>query len=445
MTPALLFRVLRNRARLAEHDAWPRARLLAARSAALSRLRVFAASRSSYWREVLADTEGAPLERLPILTKAELMARWDDIVTDPDLRLADAQAHVAEMAAGALFRGRWYVSATSGTSGTRGVFAWEPSEWAWILASYARAQDWAGVGVSLAKRRRMAVVSSKAPWHQSALVGATVDSPWIPTLRLDAAAPLAETCAALDAFQPETLVLYASMARVLAEEQLGGRLRIRPRAVFCASEVLTGATRARARDAWGSEPFEVYAATEPAGIASECLAHRMHLYEDLVIPEFVDEGGRAVPPGTFGARTLVTVLFSRTLPLLRYELDDRVRPSAEPCGCGRPYATIDGIEGRADEVLELPAAAGGTLAIHPVLFHQVLEPVSAHGWQVVANGDAITVLVAHPVAPFDPRALAAALCRRLREAGVLAPAVRVETVDAIPRGATAKARQVRRA
>ena len=28
--------------------------------------------------------------------------------------------------------------------------------------------------------------------------------------------------------------------------------------------------------------------------------------------------------GTFGAKVLVTVLFSRTLPLIRYEMSDRV-------------------------------------------------------------------------------------------------------------------------
>lgn len=444
MTPTLLYRIFRHRAELAEHDAWPRERVLAHQAEALAALRRFAAERSPYWRSALAGLDGAPLSALPTLDKATLMERWDEVVTDERLRLADVRAHAEQMAAGDRYKGRWYVSATSGTSGHRGVFAWSPAEWAWIIASYARAQDWAGLGASLTRRRRMAVVSSRAPWHQSALVGASVDSPWVPTLRLDAGAPLAETCAALDDFQPETLVLYASMARVLAEEQLAGRLHIRPEAVFCASEILTATTKARAVEAWGRPPFEVYAATEPAGIASTCPEGRMHLYEDLVIPEVVDEHGHPLPVGTFGARVLVSVLFTRTLPLLRYELDDRIRLSAETCPCGRPYALLDGIEGRSDEVLDLPALGGGTRALHPVVFHQVLEPIPAHGWQVVARGDALEVLVARPAQGFDAAGLRATLTQALAAAGVCAASIDVTVVESIPRGATAKRRQVRR-
>ena len=127
----------------------------------------------------------------------------------------------------------------------------------------------------------------------------------------------------------DVLVAYASMARVLAEEQLAGRLRIAPRAMMCSSEVLTSETAARVERAWGSRPFNVYAATETAGIASECPLHRMHLYEDLVITEVVDEMNRPVPAGRVGAKLLVTVLFSRTQPLIRYEMSDCVSVSSD--------------------------------------------------------------------------------------------------------------------
>ena len=69
----------------------------------------------------------------------------------------------------------------------------------------------------------------------------------------------------------------------------------------------------------------MYGATETAGIASECRHGRLHRYEDLVIAEIVDEANRPVAPGDFGAKLLVTVLFSRTQPLIRYEMSDRVK------------------------------------------------------------------------------------------------------------------------
>jgi phenylacetate-coenzyme A ligase PaaK-like adenylate-forming protein len=59
--------------------------------------------------------------------------------------------------------------------------------------------------------------------------------------------------------------------------------------------------RRRVEEAWRKKPFEEYAATEPAGIASECEQHKgMHLFEDLVMTEVVDKNNRPVPPGVYG-------------------------------------------------------------------------------------------------------------------------------------------------
>ncbi|RIK15811.1 MAG: hypothetical protein DCC50_06970 [Acidobacteria bacterium] len=155
----------------------------------------------------------------------------------------------------------------------------------------------------------MAVVSSTTPWHQSALVGATVDSRFIPTLRLDSGTPLAELATTLHAFQPDVLVGYASILRLLAAEPAQQRLDLSPTAVFSASEVLTDAARRSIATAWGRAPFNVYTATETAGIAAECEhGTGMHLFEDCVITEVVDQENQPVLPGQYGAKVLVTVL-----------------------------------------------------------------------------------------------------------------------------------------
>ena len=338
--------LLRARAVLASRDRWTRDELLTHQSRAIAELRAYALARSPFYREFHRGLHTAPLEALPILTKAVLMERFDDLVTDRDIRLGDVESYLASAGPTDLFRGRYRVAGTGGTTGRRGVFLADRSEWTSILASYARANDWAGVPAGLRHRLRVAVVSSRNPSHQSSIVGATLASPIVPTLRLDAADPLERTAEALNSFKPNSLVGYASILRALADEQLAGRLAIAPQAVMSASEVLTDETRARIRAAFGSEPFNVYAATETAGVASECQHHRLHRYDDLVIAEIVDEDGRPVAPGEFGAKLLVTVLFSRTQPLIRYELTDRVRASTETCPDGRPFALLDSIAGR---------------------------------------------------------------------------------------------------
>lgn len=141
------------------------------------------------------------------------MEHFDEVVTDRSLKLADVRAFLETPPAGPYGRlhDRWFVTSTSGSTGMRGIFVQDLEEWTWVLASYARATDWAGLRAGLTNRMKLAVVSSKTPWHQSALVGATVRSRFIPTLRLDATESMSSIAEQLDAFQPDSLVGYASM------------------------------------------------------------------------------------------------------------------------------------------------------------------------------------------------------------------------------------------
>ena len=180
-----------------------------------------------------------------------------------------------------------------------------------------------------------------------------------------------------------------------------------------ASEVLTDETRGRLRSAFGVEPTNVYGATETAGIASECRHGRLHRYEDLVIAEIVDEDNRPVAPGEFGAKLLVTVLFSRTQPLIRYEMSDRVQALVGACPDGLPYALIGGVEGREEEVLTL---AGVT--VHPNVFHRALERLDVAGWQVIEEGGRLRILLARPASGLDPAAVGLAVTSALESVGV---------------------------
>ena len=442
MVARLISKVLWKRRRLRRRDRWTRGQLEEYRDSSLSLLREHAYARSPFYRRFHKNLNDRPLNELPILTKATLMEHFDELVTDPSVRLAEVEEHLVSLRGDELFDGRYRVASTSGTTGRRGIFLWDLDEWATVLASYNRSFDWAGVKAGLTHRTRMAIVSSTTPWHQSARVGASVHSPWVPTLRLDSGDPPESLVERLNGFGPEVLVAYASMVKLLAEEQLAGRLRISPGFVFSASEVLTNEAKRRAERAWGRKPFDVYAATETAGIASECELHRgMHLFEDLVITEVVDENNSPVPPGVYGEKVLVTVFFSRTMPLIRYEMSDSVRLAEQPsCPCGRPFALIEDIQGRVEDVLRFPAVSGGEFPVQPNVFHRVMDAVSAGGWQIVHEPDGrLTVLLRGVREGFADGTLADALREELAARGVIAPQVEVRRVETIPRTPLGKA------
>lgn len=284
------------------------------------------------------------------------------------------------------------------------------------------------------------MVSSRNPSHQSARVGRSLESPFVRTLRLDATEDLHAITRALDAFQPQSLVGYASMLRLLAEEQLAGRLAIRPLTVMSASEVLTPQARGMIARAFGAEPFDVYAATETAGIGSERDRHRgLHLYEDLVITELVDEENRPVAPGEIAAKILVTVLFSRTQPLIRYEMSDSVRAATRRCECGRPFLLVESVEGRREYTLVLRGRDGEDVRIHPNVIHATLDRVPASGWQVEELADRLLLRVAGSREIWDDGATARALAEEIERRGAAPIRIDVQRVASIPRTALGKA------
>jgi phenylacetate-coenzyme A ligase PaaK-like adenylate-forming protein len=269
-------------------------------------------------------------------------------------------------------------------------------------------------------------------------------------LRLDVGEPLDEIVDRLNDWQPRMLATYASMAGILAEEQTSGRLQIAPKRVVCTAEVLSSTLRRRIQAAWGDVVFDQYGATEGGTFAVECTSrHRaeddssehtrgLHLFEDLFLLEVVDERNRPVPPGQHGDKVLLTVLFNHTLPLIRYELSDRVRMSPSPCSCGCAFSLIADIQGRREEVLRFPKRGGGTVAAHPMVFYRLLDAIPVSGWQVVQENERLSLRLIEGACRFEEEALVNAVRRALEQLNAVTPPIAVEWVTDVQRGATGK-------
>jgi len=441
----MMLKLMHNLEQMRQHERWTQQQLEAYQTEALRLQREYAYARSPFYQKFHRGLTDRPLMELPVLTKAMMMEYFDDLVTDRAIRLEAVRAYAAKNAEDRQFLDRYWVNATSGSSGHPGFFLFYRSEWVTVLASFARGHEWSGVRIRLTHRMKMASVASISPWHMSSQVGATVKSLWMPTLRMAASDPLPEIVQRLNAWQPEVLVSYASMARILADEQIAGRLHVQPHIIYTSSEVLTDETRRRIETAWGHQPFNQYAATETAEIASECKGgRRMHLYEDLVIAEVVDENYHPVPPGVYGAKVLITTLFSRTQPLIRYELNDSIQLSTEACACGLPFGIVESVQGRVEDTLHLPGVAGDRVAVQPLVFNRIMDVTPASGWQVVQEADdGLTVLLSGIHDGFADETLVDKLTQALIEQRVRIPYVKVQRVPAIPKAVSGKVPLIR--
>ncbi|WP_433505497.1 hypothetical protein ACQP04_02710 [Pseudonocardia halophobica] len=117
--------VLARRHALRRRDRWTRDQLHAHQARELDRLRRHAYAHSPFYRRLHAGRMDAALTELPVLTKAELIERFDEVSARPDVRLSAAEAYQARASGDELFRGRYYVAGTAGTTGRRGVFVWD--------------------------------------------------------------------------------------------------------------------------------------------------------------------------------------------------------------------------------------------------------------------------------------------------------------------------------
>jgi len=440
-----VLRALRAARGLETHDRWSPEQLHSHQRVRLLSIVRGAAARSPYYRERFAGIElsdDLDLAALPRLDKPTMLEHFDDLVTDRRLSLADVERHIAELEGADLptdpkLFGEYRVLASGGTSGRRGIFLYSRQDWTELLGGAARIQSSYLDFAPRLPRRRLATIVADQPLHGNGRLNRSIDIGMHRMLRLDARTPVAGLVGKLNDFQPEEIFTYPSTAGLLAERQLAGELALAPRWVVTGGEVLTDDVRERIVAAFGREPFNGYGTTEVGYVALECDRHAgLHVFEDQVLIEVVDDEYRPVAAGRPGTRLLVTNLFNRTQPLIRYELDDLVTASPEPCPCGRPFPLLKTIEGRSDDILELPARGGGTTKIHPVTLRSPLAGMAALSeYRIVYRTGELRIeaVLSETDGGRVCQEIESSLGAAIAESGAQPPPIHVESVTEIPR------------
>ncbi|RAP57231.1 F390 synthetase-related protein [Oleiagrimonas sp. MCCC 1A03011] len=292
-----------------------------------------------------AACAGQPFECWPMMDKSRWMQHFDTLNT-AGIALHDAY-NVAERAE----RSRDFqptldgisVGLSTGTSGARGVF----------LASASERRRWAGAMLAkllpggLLARERIALLLRAGSNLYDTIQGARL------TFRyFDLVQPLDELVDELDAYAPTILVGPAQALALLARLRSQGRARIAPRRVISAAEVLDPIDRTCMEQTWGIAIEQIYQATE-GFLGHTCAQGVLHLNEDGLIVEraWIDRAQRRFVP-------IVTDLYRRTQPVVRYRLNDVLVQRELPCSCGSAHMALDRIEGREDDIVWLRARTG---------------------------------------------------------------------------------------
>ena len=313
---------------------------------------------SGFYREHWANHDLGRWRDLPRVDKSLMMAnfaRFNTVGLSSETAFEVALRAERDRNFAATIQGLT-VGLSSGTSGHRGLFLvnrLEQAAWAGVILARTLAK------FRLAGERIAFFLRSNSNLYEQVGRGR-----WLRFRYFDLMAPLEAAVHDLNAFQPSILVAPPSMLELLAREFTAGRLKVRPKSLISVAEVLEPQDRDRLEGVFQVPVRQIYQATEGL-LAVSCACNSLHLQEDIVAVQLepvliepgFEEANRFTP--------IITDLWRRTQPIVRYRLNDVLRLERKACACGSSWRSIAQIEGRSDDVLEFELLVGGLRPFFP--------------------------------------------------------------------------------
>ncbi|MDQ5824546.1 MAG: adenylate cyclase [Chloroflexota bacterium] len=249
------------------------------------------------------------------------------------------------------------VGLSSGTSGHRGIF----------LANSTEQAAWAGTILArtlhrLRPRRLRVAFFLRSNSNLYEKVGGLL----VQFRFFDLMLPVDEAVTELNSYRPHIVVGPPSLLGLMADAHKERRLRIEPERLVSVAEVLEPQDREYVESVFRAPVHQIYQCTEGL-LAVSCARGSLHVQEDLVVLQMdplPGDGQRATP--------IVTDLWRKTQPIIRYRLNDVLKMQGEPCPCGSPYRVIEAIEGRCDDICHFLTESGTRLFFPDTIRRMVL-------------------------------------------------------------------------
>jgi phenylacetate-CoA ligase len=267
-------------------------------------------------------------ERLPILTKPDLLAHGPEMIArDHDPRKLRRKA-------------------TSGSTGVSlEVWVDEPAM-QFKRGCTVRSDEWSGWRFG----EPVAMIWGNPDYlrhgWRGRLRNALLDrARYLDTLKMDAET-MARFAADLTRRPPSLIFGHAHSVYLFAAfVRKSGHAPIRPRGVITSAMILHDWQREVIEEVFACKVTNRYGCEEVGLIACECERHEgLHVNGDGVYVEILRDG-RPAAPGEPGS-VVVTDLRNRVMPLIRYQIGDVASRAGRACSCGRGFPLLERIEGR---------------------------------------------------------------------------------------------------
>jgi len=322
---------------------------------------------SPYYRQTFeaagitaGNIDSLPLSAFPTIDKAGFMEHFDQLVTVPDLkqeelRAFDSQTSVSQK----LFRGKYHVVHSSGSTGKPGYFIYDEAAWNQMLVGIIRGALWgmtaAQIGKLLLEGPRIVYIAATDGRYGGAMaVGDGVDGLNARQLFLDIKTPLEEWMEKIREFQPNMIIGYPSAIKILGELAHEGEVDLKVLRVVSCGEPLGASLRKYLEDTFQAKVVNFYGASESLALGAELTGEDgMYLFDDMNVIE-VEEGA-----------IYLTSLYNFAQPLIRYRISDRLS-LREGERAEYPFTKVESVQGRSEDLLWFENRRGEREFLHPL-------------------------------------------------------------------------------
>ncbi|KTD62359.1 phenylacetate--CoA ligase family protein [Legionella shakespearei] len=355
---------------------------------ALRYLLTFARDRSPWYKKLLKNVPiqsftQKHLMDLPILTKTTLMEHWDEIVTDRSLNLNKIIKHLDKMSQTEEvlpLDNKYLVLSTGGSSGKKGIFVYDYETVKKTIEAqerFSRKRLQVFLNLEPNERPKVAQVLVKNSVHGMYAFSKLSNQNDRVNYYFPVTRHIEEIIEGLNQTQPHMISGLPSTIRKLCQSAKSGHLKINPGVISVCAEPLYEPIRELIYQTWPKVLlFNTYGTTEGV-VATNCKPNilYMHLYiaNRMFFP--VTKNNQTVNMGDWCDKLIYTNLNYFTIPLINYEIEDRIRFMSEPCSCGNPHPVIEEPKGRTVNDFVYP----GNISVHYLNFS---TPLLADGYVV---------------------------------------------------------------
>jgi phenylacetate-coenzyme A ligase PaaK-like adenylate-forming protein len=361
------------------------------------------------------------MEKIPILTKKDFMNNWDEIITNSSLKLADMYQLLESKSSNNF---PYHITRSGGTSGHTGIYVYDRTAWISSFNSIIRFFMKEEV-VQLHKKSSMCRVTLAAPFSNhmtSSLMVYPKDH--IKDIYLPVTMPYQSVLEKLTECPPDILQGYPSILSKVAYSQLNGEVNIHPGFIISMAEPLDNSVHSLIKMAWGVKVYDVWASGEFGPLGVTChYCDNLILNSDHCFFEF------DFPTSEISSKegVLVTGLQNKTMPLIRFQLDDQLLKAKRNLCCNKSFGVIGGVLGRPADMFYY-----GDIAVHGYCFRMIfLSFPEITNYQLLQTKDGVLVYLSEDY--FLREDLVMKLKNMIADAimklGVVSPKVEVQYVS----------------